>query len=381
MRNGSSVNLTSQDTSSTKEFYQRVTLDPDGALRKYIYPRNGTTGSWQPSWSTSCYCILQDGRPTCGCPPMYSYLDPNNTRNGCKPDFIAQSCDTEASEAGVTYVIRDLHGANWPTSDYERLTPMNEDNCRRACLEDCFCAVAIFGSAGCWKKKLPLSNGRGHVNDAKALIKVAGSNSSLPSPPQELLERKRNQSKLIPVGAVLLGISVLINLFLLSGIALSPLLPCRRKSKRLHQDSDIEGVNLRSFTHQELEKATHMFKEELGGGSFGAVYKGVLGVDAPKVVAVKQLKKFVQEGEKEFKTEMKAIGRTHHRNLVQLLGYCNEGQHRLLVYEFMTNGSWQGSSLEARSLVGIRAWELHLEQLGASYTCMRSAALRSSIVI
>ncbi|XP_073110765.1 G-type lectin S-receptor-like serine/threonine-protein kinase LECRK1 [Elaeis guineensis] len=263
MWNGSSVNLTSGDTSTTKEFYQRVTLDPDGVLRKYIYPRNGTTGSWKPSWSTSwwvpedicnsalvqigsgicgfnSYCILEDGRPTCGCPPMYSYLDPNNTRNGCKPDFIAQSCDTDASEAGVTYVIQDLLGANWPTSDYERLTPMNEGDCRRACLEDCFCAVAIFGSAGCWKKKLPLSNGRGHENDAKALIKVAVSISSLPSPPQELLERKRNRSKLIPVGAAMLGISVLINLFLLSGIALSLLLPCCRKSKRLHQDSDCK---------------------------------------------------------------------------------------------------------------------------------------------
>lgn len=363
MLNGSSVNLTLGETTSTQEFYRRVTLDPDGVFRKYIYPRNGATGSWQPSWSTSwwvpkdicssptmdigsgicgfnSYCILgSDQRPTCQCPPGYSYVDPNNTRNGCKPDFILQSCNMDASEAGVTYVMRYLLGTNWPTSDYERLTPMNEDDCRKACLEDCLCAVAIFGSAGCWKKKLPLSNGRSFETDAIALIKVALSNSPLSSPPQESLERKRNQSKLIFFGAAMLGGSILIHLFLRSGIALSPFLPYRRKQKRLIQDSDIEGVNLRSFTYKELEKATDMFKEELGTGSFGAVYKGVLGVDATKLIAVKQLKKFVQEGEKEFKTEMKAIGRTHHRNLVQLLGYCDEGQHRLLVYEFMTNGS------------------------------------------
>ena len=47
----------------------------------------------------------------------------------------------------------------------------------------------------------------------------------------------------------------------------------------------------------------------------------------------------MEEGEKEFRAEMRAIGRTHHKNLVQLLGYCAEGSKRLLVYEYMSNGS------------------------------------------
>ena len=47
----------------------------------------------------------------------------------------------------------------------------------------------------------------------------------------------------------------------------------------------------------------------------------------------------MEEGEKEFRAEMRAIGRTHHKNLVQLLGYCAEGSKRLLVYEHMSNGS------------------------------------------
>ncbi|KAL5760563.1 hypothetical protein ACOSQ2_019401 [Xanthoceras sorbifolium] len=45
------------------------------------------------------------------------------------------------------------------------------------------------------------------------------------------------------------------------------------------------------------------------------------------------------EGEREFKTEVSVIGQTHHKNLVRLLGYCDEGEHRLLVYEYMSNGS------------------------------------------
>ncbi|KAL2486024.1 receptor-like protein kinase 1 [Abeliophyllum distichum] len=55
--------------------------------------------------------------------------------------------------------------------------------------------------------------------------------------------------------------------------------------------------------------------------------------------AVKKLHKMAPDGEQEFKAEVSSISRTNHKNLVQLLGYCDEGQNRLLVYEFMSNGS------------------------------------------
>uniref|UniRef100_A0A2N9J9T5 Non-specific serine/threonine protein kinase n=2 Tax=Fagus sylvatica TaxID=28930 RepID=A0A2N9J9T5_FAGSY len=58
-----------------------------------------------------------------------------------------------------------------------------------------------------------------------------------------------------------------------------------------------------------------------------------------KLVAVKRLEKVLAEGEREFQTEMKVIGRTHHKNLVRLLGYCHDRENRLLVYEYMSNGS------------------------------------------
>ncbi|KAL4602793.1 hypothetical protein ACB092_10G079500 [Castanea dentata] len=71
---------------------------------------------------------------------------------------------------------------------------------------------------------------------------------------------------------------------------------------------------------------TNSFKEELGKGSFGTIYKGTT-LTGQKLIAVKRLDK------------MKAIGRTHDKNLVHLLGYCHDGEHRLLVYEFISNGS------------------------------------------
>uniref|UniRef100_A0A2N9ERT2 non-specific serine/threonine protein kinase n=1 Tax=Fagus sylvatica TaxID=28930 RepID=A0A2N9ERT2_FAGSY len=99
-----------------------------------------------------------------------------------------------------------------------------------------------------------------------------------------------------------------------------------------------ENLSLRSFSYNELENATDGFKEVLGKGSFGSVYKGYVS-EANKTIAVKRLEKFVEEGEREFRAEMTAIGRTHHKNLVQLLGFCIEGSRKLLVYEYMSNGS------------------------------------------
>ena len=93
-----------------------------------------------------------------------------------------------------------------------------------------------------------------------------------------------------------------------------------------------EEVTLRLFAYTELKRATNGFKEELGKGSFGAVYKGALN-KGKKLVAVKRLEKLVEEGEREYRIEMRAIGRTHHRNLVRLLGFCAKESKRLLVYE------------------------------------------------
>ena len=67
--------------------------------------------------------------------------------------------------------------------------------------------------------------------------------------------------------------------------------------------------------------------------------KGSLHQISKRFVAVKKLDKVVEEGEKEFKTKVSVIGQTHHKNLVRLLGYCDEREHRLLVYEYMSDGS------------------------------------------
>ncbi|XXG75312.1 hypothetical protein AAC387_Pa07g3844 [Persea americana] len=78
------------------------------------------------------------------------------------------------------------------------------------------------------------------------------------------------------------------------------------------------------------------FKEGLGRGSSGAVYRGVLGDQ--QLVQVKKLQDVIQ-GEEEFWAEVSTIGRINHMNLVRMWEYCSEGTHRLLVSEYVENGS------------------------------------------
>ncbi|RLM65383.1 G-type lectin S-receptor-like serine/threonine-protein kinase RLK1 [Panicum miliaceum] len=112
-----------------------------------------------------------------------------------------------------------------------------------------------------------------------------------------------------------------------------------KKTVPYFQSTSNLGLPLKAFTYAELEKATNGFQEILGTGASGIVYKSQLLDDLGTYIAVKKIDKLEQESEKEFTVEVQAIGRTHHKNLVRLLGLCNEGKERLLVYEFMSNGS------------------------------------------
>ncbi|GKD63156.1 G-type lectin S-receptor-like serine/threonine-protein kinase LECRK4, partial [Tanacetum coccineum] len=98
----------------------------------------------------------------------------------------------------------------------------------------------------------------------------------------------------------------------------------------------IDHFTLRSFSFNELQKVTDGFKEMIGKTSTGEVYKGFIS-NGKKAVAVKRLEKVFEGGG--FRAEITAIAQTHHRNLVRLLGFCIHGATKLLIYEFMGNGS------------------------------------------
>ncbi|KAF7809264.1 putative serine/threonine-protein kinase PBL28 isoform X1 [Senna tora] len=109
-----------------------------------------------------------------------------------------------------------------------------------------------------------------------------------------------------------------------------------RPTKRRHGSS--------VFTLKEMEEATGAFSEGnlLGKGGFGRVYRGTL--RSGEVVAIKKMEVPAikeAEGEREFRVEVDILSRIDHPNLVSLIGYCADGKHRFLVYEYMHNGNLQ----------------------------------------
>lgn len=108
----------------------------------------------------------------------------------------------------------------------------------------------------------------------------------------------------------------------------------------LPPEGSPSGGNSRSwFSYEELQAATNGFAVEnlLGEGGFGRVYKGELSTG--QVVAVKQLTLGGGQGDREFRAEVDIISRVHHRHLVSLVGYCIADKQRLLVYDFVPNGT------------------------------------------
>ncbi|CAK9141091.1 unnamed protein product [Ilex paraguariensis] len=118
---------------------------------------------------------------------------------------------------------------------------------------------------------------------------------------------------------------------------------------RTFEDSRKNAVlytHVIAFTLFELETITKSFRSDyiLGEGGFGTVYKGYIDENVrvglkSLPVAVKVLNKEGLQGHREWLTEVNFLGQLRHPNLVKLIGYCCEDDHRLLVYEFMFRGS------------------------------------------
>ncbi|KAK3154193.1 hypothetical protein QOZ80_2BG0187440 [Eleusine coracana subsp. coracana] len=106
------------------------------------------------------------------------------------------------------------------------------------------------------------------------------------------------------------------------------------------KDANGNVISAQTFTFRELATATRNFRPEcfLGEGGFGRVYKGRL-ESTGQVVAIKQLNRDGLQGNREFLVEVLMLSLLHHDNLVSLIGYCADGEQRLLVYEYMPFGS------------------------------------------
>ncbi|KAL2594702.1 hypothetical protein AAZV13_12G204200 [Glycine max] len=146
------------------------------------------------------------------------------------------------------------------------------------------------------------------------------------------------------------------------------LLPCFIfYHKRPLINPKLSATTIRYFTYKELEEATTGFKQMLGHGAFGTVYRGVLTSDTSRYVAVKRLDKEVPEGQKEFKTEVNVIGQTHHRNLVNVM----KGSILFWCMSTCAMAPCLAFSLGSQGLIGTKECKLRWELQEISHICMK----------
>ncbi|GKC64220.1 receptor-like cytoplasmic kinase 176 [Tanacetum coccineum] len=143
------------------------------------------------------------------------------------------------------------------------------------------------------------------------------------------------------------------------------------------QTEILQSANLKSFSFNVLKSATRNFRPDsvLGEGGFGSVFKGWIdeqSLTAAKpgtgtVIAVKRLNHEGIQGHQEWLAEINYLGQLNHQNLVKLIGYCLEDDHRLLVYEFMPRGSLENHLFRRSSYFQPLSWNLRIKvALGAA---------------
>ncbi|KAF5942727.1 hypothetical protein HYC85_020369 [Camellia sinensis] len=304
------------------------------------------------------FCTFNDNQPYCLCVPGTDFIDANKWSLGCDKNFSRRVCKDGIENDTNSFYITTMENMKWGDFPYIQVMQVSMEDCKKSCLEDCNCEAASFVASTCRKHSLPVRyfervvGGRAFT----ALFKVRVVKSEKQPLPQTLVS-VRSRKEVMSILLVTIGLltSSCVALAIL-GIYVYKFRVL--KYKRLLQYGNLGitlELTLHLFSYSELKKATNGFKEEVGKGSFGAVYEGTL-CRGKKLIAVTRLQKVVEEGEREFQAEIRAIGRRHHRNLVQLLGYCIEGSRRLLVCEYMSNGSLadllnlQGAQIGMREL-------------------------------
>ncbi|WRX30282.1 Protein kinase domain - like 10 [Theobroma cacao] len=338
-------NITEKASVSGKPIY-RATIDADGIFRLYSHSFN-QFDNWSIQWSSSenkcdpkgfcgvnSYCTLMDRDPVCQCPPGFDFIDQGQKDLGCHKNYNVDACTGKSEQM---FDFDELISVSWEVDAYSSLSSIPKDACREECFRDCNCEAALYQIENqlCKKLKLPLRFGKRELSgQVITLLKIGAA-----------LDRggERKQREL-RVDVLIISIALACLTIAFTVIVAVGVLRYRSRVREyksilnVGNNGVVEDVTLRSFTFDELKDATNNFVDEIGKGAYGSVFRGVIS-NGKRIVAIKRLEKVVAEGERDFRNEMKAIGKTHHKNLVQLLGYCYDGTNRLLVYEYMRNGS------------------------------------------
>ncbi|OMO78835.1 hypothetical protein CCACVL1_14065 [Corchorus capsularis] len=360
----SSDKLRFQSADFGKGPWRRLTLDFDGNLRLYAFDEE--KGIWAVKWqaiSSPCkihgicgpYSICHYDPalgPRCSCLPGYEMKNMMDWSYGCKTKF-KPSCENQE----LRFV--KLRHVKFPGYNRQILSNCTLNKCIEKCLNLCCQGFQypFFNKDSVYRcyLKNKLRNGclspdidgilylRLPKSEAMALHNqsVEGNfhlNCSSNIEPKQLHRayHKKVRNHQLTFKILLCFASILA--FVETVLVLRCLYVIRQRSYRRRQGyvDVVFGMEFKRFTYHELKKATRSFSEEIGRGGGGVVYKGLL--SDQRITAIKRLN-LADKGEEEFLAEISTIGRLNHMNLIEMWGYCAEGKHRLLVYEYMENGS------------------------------------------
>ncbi|KAL4369755.1 hypothetical protein GQ457_05G029780 [Hibiscus cannabinus] len=232
---------------------------------------------------------------------------------------------------------------------------MGLKQCKEKCLRNCTCMAyasaysEIGRGTGCLTWHGDLFDARAYTNTGQDLYIRVDKNELARYTKKSLLQKKGVIAFVIVSSAVVFLILVAVFYCLVRRRRSAAR---TRNSKHMFSFTTFEGSlgekeidesrrngDLPFFHFSTIAVATNNFSSDnkLGQGGFGPVYKGVLlnGTE----IAVKRLSKHSGQGVQEFKNEILLIAKLQHRNLVRMLGYCVEGEEKMLIYEFLPNKS------------------------------------------
>ncbi|CAN6241794.1 unnamed protein product [Urochloa humidicola] len=228
------------------------------------------------------------------------------------------------NKTGMTDKFYSMQGIRLPQNG--KIMPNNTSSaneCAQVCLSSCSCTAYSYGKDGCSIWHDQLLNVATDSNGEILYLRLAA---------KELQHRKSNKNVMVIGAAIGASIATLASFAFLVVI-------WRRRNRKWSNNkmgNDQGDVGIIAFRYVDLQYATKRFSEKLGTGGFGSVFKGMLSNSV--AIAVKRLDG-ARQGEKQFRAEVNSIGIIQHINLVKLIGFCCEGDRRLLVYEHMPNGS------------------------------------------
>ncbi|PKA52398.1 G-type lectin S-receptor-like serine/threonine-protein kinase [Apostasia shenzhenica] len=320
----------------------RLVADITGKGVQWAWVSNspGWTAAWtQPKEQCQIFSFcgpfsvcIETGELPCSClkgfePASSLDWDSKIWNGGCVRKTRLQ-CGNNASAAVEKDKFFGMPNMELPSHPVS-LAAENEEVCELGCLSNCSCTAYSYLGNACmiWKGdirnlKPAISNS---ANDSGTVLFLRLAASELKSSDSKLSKKEKIG---IALGSVAGFACISVIVFLLTRRF--------RRGKLIALFKKDKASSLIIFRYSTIQILTKNFTDKLGGGGFGSVYKGLLPDSTP--IAVKKLEREGQ-GEKQFRAEVSTMGRIQHVNLVRLRGFCCEGDKRLLVYDYMPNGS------------------------------------------